>query len=263
MEGEDEGELQSGMATEQEAEVASEGVLQVEASSEDSAAKGEGDDEAEEEIAAGVVEGHDDEVDRQGEGQTGGGLLIHQASESDTEAEGEAEIQSEVEVGIDTVTGEKEVPEQGSATEGTSEDVHPVDESSIMTQTLVVLSSHGGGTAEKIASVAAGATQRQTGINPRIHVDLVARPADVADGATTPDATEVATGADEDYYKFSTVELALITAGFSALAVTGVSLSCGIAAGRLAEVATCTAVQCVSRSIKWLVWGGSKKEAVV
>lgn len=121
MEGEDEGELQSGMATEQEAEVASEGVLQVEASSEDSAAKGEGDDEAEEEIAAGVVEGHDDEVDRQGEGQTGGGLLIHQASESDTEAEGEAEIQSEVEVGIDTVTGEKEVPEQGSATEGKSD----------------------------------------------------------------------------------------------------------------------------------------------
>eukprot|EP00877_Chromochloris_zofingiensis_P010068 jgi/Chrzof1/5314/Cz15g21250.t1 len=72
---------------------------------------------------------------------------------------------------------------------------------------------------------------------------------------------EVPTAADEQYYKFSTVELALISAGLSALAVTGVSLCCDLAARRLAEAATCLAVEHVSSSIKWLIWGDANKKA--
>lgn len=76
-----------------------------------------------------------------------------------------------------------------------------------------------------------------------------------SEAVTRPDiSTEVATAADEHYHKFSTVEVALIAAGLSAFAVTGVSLCCGLAAGRLAEAATCMAVEHVSGSVKVRRW---------
>lgn len=54
----------------------------------------------------------------------------------------------------------------------------------------------------------------------------------------------------EEYYKFSAVELALIAAGLSSLAVSAVGLCCGVAAGKLAEAATGIAVDCVCSGVK-------------
>eukprot|EP00877_Chromochloris_zofingiensis_P002032 jgi/Chrzof1/1182/Cz01g43220.t1 len=104
---------------------------------------------------------------------------------------------------------------------------------------------HGAGMAvdeAEVEGVRENATSAFTGDDAAADVDAAT--------SHTPSATELATAANEEGYQFSTVELALIAARLSAIAVTGVSLSCAVAAGKLAETATCMAVERVYSSMK-------------